>query len=722
MNKETQEFKYPIKNVGSKSSPRFIAPEYTFINTEYFKERATFFNKHKVYTKLHPLWDKKEYTAFWDEEERRCIEGYSVGGVHITGDHYNYLNYSQIILTEGANKLAKVNKESWGKKSTSKSVAFPSFWDGDFHYFHLVDFARLHGLHICVGKSRRKGFSFKNGAICAKRANLFPNSTTLLAAYDSSYLYPEGTMGMTNEYLQFTNDHTDWYKSRSIDRQDHIRFGYYNNDSPDIERGFKSSVIAVSFGPSNPGAARGKSADLILVEEAGKAPNLLDFLSSTIPTVEDGLFVTGQIIIFGTGGGSDNNWAGFCEVFYNPASYGFISFDNIWDEEGKGQSCGLFVPVTQNLVGFMDEDGNSNIEEAKNFEEARREVIRSSSVDSSALGRHAMEWPFTPSEAFKRSSQSPFDVAYLSKVNLRVKNDPNIQAIIRAKSGIYEETKTGVVFKSNRELKLEGRPTHDPIVNYPIKPGQDPTGCVIEVFPPYKNSAGQVPKGLYGIWHDPFAHDRDGGASNSKAFKLEHSLGATYVYERVNSLTATKGHRLVANYIGRPETTDEYNEMLYLMCKRYNVKMMFENDRGDVKSFFNYKVLSRQDIYAMQYLEPEPEIFAKGEALGKTTGRGYGMHMTDRRIKHGTLLFRNLLNEVVGFDEAGKRLKFADYIWCTRLLEEAIAYREKGNFDAISAMLVGMFQLGIMKEPLEDTYYHNSTDNEPSNFFNRDLY
>ena len=40
--------------------------------------------------------DPPSYTEYWDEQLKRCREGYEVGGHKITGHHYSYLNFSEI--------------------------------------------------------------------------------------------------------------------------------------------------------------------------------------------------------------------------------------------------------------------------------------------------------------------------------------------------------------------------------------------------------------------------------------------------------------------------------------------------------------------------------------------------------------------------------------------------------------------------------------------------
>ena len=123
-------------------------------------------------------------------------------------------------------------------KGAAKDVTFPSFWSSDYNYFHVVDIARwgataeyLEGLgleveilpdylnggyHIIVGKSRRKGYSYKNGWVAANNYNCIENSVTIIGAFDKKYLYPEGTMQMANNYVNFFNEHTGWAKARDF--------------------------------------------------------------------------------------------------------------------------------------------------------------------------------------------------------------------------------------------------------------------------------------------------------------------------------------------------------------------------------------------------------------------------------------------------------------------------------------------------------------------------
>ena len=55
------------------------------------------------------------------------------------------------------------------------------------------------------------------------------------------------------------------------------------------------------------------------------------------------------------------------ELFYHPESYDCMAFDNDWDAGAMGTTCGYFVPIYQNLDGFIDDDGNSEKKKQHNM-------------------------------------------------------------------------------------------------------------------------------------------------------------------------------------------------------------------------------------------------------------------------------------------------------------------------------------------------------------------
>lgn len=638
-----------------------------------------------IYTKAHPKFDRRDYEQFWDEEERRRREGYSVGGVHISGKYYGFLNFAQILRTSDTEEGKAVSNTS-GKKVTRKQTIFPSFWDGHYQWFTAKDCARNEGYHVIGGKARRKGFSYVGAWDAADTYDLYPKLTTIIGAFDNKYLIKgDGTMAMAKKYLDFLNKHTDWRKSRLKNTADWIKAGYKPRGS-DEEYGFLSQIISVSF-KDNPDAAAGKDAVSIQLEELGIFPNLSEMLDITLPTLEAGETITGQITAWGTGGTKGANWEVFEEIFYNPMKHGFMAFDNVWDENSRGNSCGFFFPHIQNLEPHMDEDGNSLLEQAKASADKKREDHLAISNDIASHNLWVGQRANKPSEAFSRSVSNIFSSKELSDHIQRVKTDPNIKYLPRCGQLTY--TDRGVRLATNEELIAQELVAHPPLFKFPHKTGDDVEGCFVEWQPPYRDPlTGRIPKGLYRIWNDPYAQDKD-----TKEITLKNSLGATYVYERPNIFTPSRGDILVAAYVGRPAKQETYNDGLIKVCQYYGGEdniLMFENDRGDVKPHFSKRKV-------LNLLANEPDITWKKELQG-SKNREKGIMINVPRKGAGAIYLKDWLYTVRGKDENGNVKLNLHYIYDLALLLELEKWKLDGNFDRVSCMIVGQFD---MKEQFE---------------------
>ena len=135
----------------------FTPASTAFINTSQATEVARYFEKHKVYTKADPVYDKYEFEQFWNREEERRKNGITIPGelykdddgvfklreIHITGEHYGYLNYARIRRVpeeaiaedlQGGSGLAQMAAAAEAMKDASadKEVSFPDFWDSDY--------------------------------------------------------------------------------------------------------------------------------------------------------------------------------------------------------------------------------------------------------------------------------------------------------------------------------------------------------------------------------------------------------------------------------------------------------------------------------------------------------------------------------------------------------------------------------------------------------------
>ena len=680
-------------------------PQGIFINTQCFREEAIAFAKNGYYTP-EPT-ESLGWIEYWEEQERRCINGYSVGGVHITGHHYHYLNFNQIQLTTG--KGEGLTEQVVKRRKAQKKSLFPDFWDGDYNYYHSLNIAEhgcteqqykdlglvvsidpkylTGGYHMIVGKARRKGYSYKNSAICANIYNTVTDSTVVIGAYLKSYLYPDGTMGKASECLEFLNTHTGWAKARQfVSRPEHKKASYREATSEgiEVERGFRSQIIAVTF-QNNPDAARGKDGQLILFEEAGKFDNLKDSYLATKDTLEDGIYTTGMMVIFGTGGDMEGGTVDFAEMFMNPLTYDLMPFINIWDEKAGRTMCGYFHPDALNLVGCYDEQGNSDIKKAENFEESKRDQLRRQANSSTALQQRKQEHANNPSDAFLTVSTNDFPIVELNR-RLQYLRQENLHLKLGQPGTLYQDENGKAKFK----LDLEDK--NKPLWDYDIKE-TDHTGSVVIFEYPISDS----PTGLYKIGHDPYRHDT---ASTSV------SLGATYIYKGIMQGSVTR-NIIVASYIGRPSTSNDYNRNLMLLAELYNAQIGYENEVTEVKSYFEKK--NKLHLLAVQ-----PDHVIRANIKDSNVARVYGIHMPEKLKDAGEKYIKQWLLTERDFDENGNKILNLDTIPDPGLLEELIKYNRKGNFDRVMAFMILMM---FIEEETEG-YEHKKVAEANVDYFN----
>ena len=503
-------------------------------------------------------------------------------------------------------------------------------------------------------------------------------------------------MTMTVDHMNFLNEHTAWSKRRqAVDKQNHKRASFYEyiNGQP-VERGYKSEVEAITF-KDNPDAARGKDATLVIFEECGAFDNLKDSFMATKPTVEDGGITTGQMILFGTGGDMEGGTIDFESMFYNPDTYNLYAFDNVWDEGAQGTSCGFFFPDYKNKVGFMDKFGNSLESDAKLAETAKRENIKRTSKDAGVIDKHVTEYPFNPKEAFLQKAGNVFPTASLAEHRNNIMRTGVFKNI--GVNGRLHESGTGVKFKPEENAI--------PVLKFPHDKGSNVEGCVVIYQTPYRDASGEIPDSMYIIAHDPYA--QDGGSGKS--------LGSAYVLKRVNPISKPDD-MIVASYVGRPQTQDEFNYNLFLLAEYYNARIGFENDRGEVVPY-------AKRTKKIKWLLPEPEIFSKSDGVSiRKLGRTYGTSMGSKERKgQAEIYLRDWLRTPRGVSESGEKKLNLHYIYDLALLDELIKYNRRGNFDRVSALLVGMFNLiAMFNRTVEKAEEESSSGSE--SFFNRELF
>ena len=679
-------------------------PDGFWINTECFRDAGRCKQKNGWYTE-EPYGSPSWYD-FWAQERDRCLNGYSVGGARITGDHYFYLNYCPI----------KVTKSTGRGRTGYKEVSLPDFWEGDYNYFWFREIARrgivgalrlserelkkinalddekymkkklelldslqliykplkedLDGGHdLIIGKSRRKGFSYKNASVSANNFFHRPDTYTMVMAYESKYLYPGDRTFMFKVYgyINYINDNTGWTQpSDFIRKQDHIRASYMerNEAGVAIEKGLMSEIQAVSF-KDNPDAGRGADAYDIFGEEVGAwgvPGGLKDTVAAMNSSTEGGMYKTGMMTLFGTSGSLDKGTVDFADMFSEPGKYNFMRFYDIWgDFEDKVE--GFFFPKQLNMEGFYDANGNSDMEGAKNYELEFRKKKKENGATSTDIQKRMYEEPLNSSEAFGIISHNSFPVVEL-KARLE---------LVKAKG--LQKTKGIPVRLFREEGKVKAQPVLDgsaePITSMERKVS-NLEGCVIIYEFPQDNP----PRGLYKIGYDPIRQDTG------------TSLAALIVYKGV-AAGEFKHDIIVAEYVGRYMDADENDRLAEMLADYFNTTIMYENECTGTKNYF-------RKIHRLNLLASQPDRVISKNISRSKVDRVYGCHMVEQLKDAGERYIRSWLVSVIDYiDKDGEKIPVTtiDTICSERLLEELIKYNRKGNFDLVSALIMCMFQV-----------------------------
>ncbi len=117
-----------------------LAHPHILEDMDYFRQPAIHFTEHGCYTFLKPNSNpQSEYRKFWEEEKRRCRDGYvrESDGEWVTGFCYWFLNYNPMMVNI---------REGAGKKAIRKE-GFPFTFEGIYWRFHYLWQAREEGSH-----------------------------------------------------------------------------------------------------------------------------------------------------------------------------------------------------------------------------------------------------------------------------------------------------------------------------------------------------------------------------------------------------------------------------------------------------------------------------------------------------------------------------------------------------------------------------------------------
>lgn len=696
-----------------------------FVNTELFNEAARTYQATGKYTQFKV--DSIPHRQFRRRECDRRRNGFSapcwqnpdgsIEDVWITGGHYNFLNYTRMERTDESSVIITEHG------ATAKKIySFPSFIDAQFWTWQIIEFCRRNGLHLIIDKTRRGGFSYIMAADSSNEVNLSKHKVVIHVAADNKYLIKQGGLSdFAVNNLKFFEEKTPFKRGIYSPTTDSFKLGYRMKNGVEADDSWSSSLLSVSAN-NNPDCAIGKDAVTIKVEELSTMQNFDEFMNVTEPTMTVGTRTTGTLMAWGTATAA--NMQIFEQNFYNPRAFGFMAFENVFDNDARNEVCGFFKSYAWGLEGEIDgvkgfdEDGNSNLRIGLQLA-ARERVEKKKTAKTFAeylnyLGQRAL----FPAESFSSASENIFSSEALNKFEDKLRVDNSYKFYTDGE--LFEDGTKKIYFKSNARIRIENpdMKTYDYIQGVPRRGNEDPHGCIRVWFAPeYEETyigdrliRGILP-GTYVAVYDPVGIDKD-----KKEITDRHSHNSIFVIEMPRERNGFKP-KLCAAYYGRTERLEEADEKFYRLCKWYNCigTGLVEINRGEtVSNFRKWK--------ATKYLGYEP-LYVWDSAVKEKVSTSYGYNIGSGPKKlDGLRLLKEFLYEVIGKNEFGEDIyvfeRFLDY----QTILELKKFNAEGNFDRISSLiLLGIYWKSIdIKGKRELASRKKVTeDNDKTDIFNR---
>lgn len=696
-----------------------------FVNTELFNEAARTYQATGKYTQFKV--DSIPHRQFRRRECDRRRNGFSapcwqnpdgsIEDVWITGGHYNFLNYTRMERTDESSVIVTEHG------ATAKKIySFPSFIDAQFWTWQIIEFCRRNGLHLIIDKTRRGGFSYIMAADSSNEVNLSKHKVVIHVAADNKYLIKQGGLSdFAVNNLKFFEEKTPFKRGIYSPTTDSFKLGYRMKNGVEADDSWSSSLLSVSAN-NNPDCAIGKDAVTIKVEELSTMQNFDEFMNVTEPTMTVGTRTTGTLMAWGTATAA--NMQIFEQNFYNPRAFGFMAFENVFDNDARNEVCGFFKSYAWGLEGEIDgvkgfdEDGNSNLriglKLAARERTEKKKTAKTFAEYLNYLGQRAL----FPAESFSSASENIFSSEALNKFEDKLRVDNSYKFYTDGE--LFEDGTKKIYFKSNARIRIENpdMKTYDYIQGVPRRGNEDPHGCIRVWFAPeyeetYINDrlVRSILPGTYVTVYDPVGIDKD-----KKEITDRHSHNSIFVIEMPRERNGFKP-KLCAAYYGRTERLEEADEKFYRLCKWYNCigTGLVEINRGEtVSNFRKWK--------ATKYLGYEP-LYVWDSAVKEKVSTSYGYNIGSGPKKlDGLRLLKEFLYEVIGKNEFGEDIyvfeRFLDY----QTILELKKFNAEGNFDRISSLiLLGIYWKSIdIKGKRELASRKKVTeDNDKTDIFNR---
>lgn len=508
------------------------------------------------------------------------------------------------------------------------------------------------------------------------------NATMTIGLSHSVVGFSDSDLSNIGEYCEYGLDHvhpffrinrtkTDWSSGVTLGKR-------MSNGVRDVHAIISIANINMGRKTSTQKTA-GLTPATAIFDEVGKGPIKKPY-TAAMPSYDTPYGWRLSPILAGTGGEVELS-KDAQEMFSDPDTYNLLVMD--WDilnrramkgKTWKERKWAMFVPGqmansgVKRTIGLGDYLGKPDDKklnkikiDATDFEAStnklNEERKKLSTKDRVAYTSHTMFYPFTIDDCFLSSSQNLFPVEYA----IKHKND-------LLESGQYSGMLCDVFLESGNKLgttksnkQLAGFPFSGGVIDAPVQIFEMPQSNRFDDFiyvsslDPYKQAKSDTP-----------------------------SLGAFYVFKRRVGIRDPYAYRIVASYVSRPSSIDQFCRTCEVLQKGYGAICLMENADQMYEQYLNRK----SGMPASFFLFAGEAIANKYVKAGSRQNSKLGLYPTPG---NQNLLFSCVVDYcwqdfVIGYDDntgLDITVKGIELIDDIALLDEIIQYKPGLNVDRI---------------------------------------
>jgi hypothetical protein len=643
-----------------------VPGKYDFDETSFeFNRQGRIWNRDKVYC-VAPF-RSKDFMTYWDFEKLKCTKGviyiHGENQWYLTREYYMWLNFMPIY-----------NKDI-------KRFKFPGVRDVQYHMALYEDLAVLHNEHAAILKKRQIASSYFHAAKLVNRFWFDEGFVGKMAGSLKDYINEKGTWRFMEEYRNFLNSNTAWYRPCTPDKvlnwEQKIEI---NQGGRKRDVGLKSVIMGYAL-DLNPTNGVGGACDIFFHEEAGIAEKMDETAEYLFPALKDGMKYTGLFIAAGSVGDLEK-CIPLQDMILNPAAKDIYAvWTDLVNDQGEEGMYGLFIPEQWSMQPFIDEYGNSDTVGALAAILAER-IQWKKDLRPEDYQIRISQKPINIEEAFAYRKVSVFPLHLIAKQIKRLEDKEYALEYV----DLSRDEQDKIVIKPSRKV---------PISEFPLSAKTvDKEGVVVIHERPIEGA----PFGTYISSIDPVGE----GKTTTSA-----SLCSIYVYKCPLEVSKIKNDgtvetylepdKLVAWWCGRFDDINKTHQRLEMLIELYNAPAVIENN---VSLFIQYMIGRHKQRFMVTKTEM---VFLKDVGANKNVFQEYGWKNTGTLFKTNMMSYGiEFLNEEIDVEtKADGEIVLIKHgverITDIMLLKEMKAYKVGLNVDRIIAFiaLVSYFRVLI---------------------------